>query len=213
MSASAPDVQPTAQQRALSDIAAQQFNNYMTTYRPFETKYIADIQGNDAGRQERAAGIANANVAGKPSAITGMDPTSGRFMGAVSGSTTTTANATGNAVTGARQAIQGQTLAAQQGLVNLGQGKAAATQSGMETLASNASRSAINDAYLDINNQRFTNNMIGSGIGAAAYGAKKYGPAIKTGLSNWGNGLNWDGTMTGENAAQWDSYNPGMERD
>jgi len=49
----------TEQQRALAGIAAEQYNNYMTTYRPFEEKYVTDVMRMSRRQREPQSSLAS----------------------------------------------------------------------------------------------------------------------------------------------------------
>ena len=193
----------TEQQKALATIAAEQFNNYMTTYRPFETRYAADVMGDTSSRTAKVTGRANADVAqAMGSAIKpGVDPASGRAFSAIASNAPATAKS--KAIVTGKQAVENQQINAMQGLVNMGQGKAATTQAGMSDLASNAAGRAINDARLRVSDDAFTRNTVGSAIGGAA-GALKSAGAFE-GISNMSDGLNFDGTWPEQDTSSWDN--------
>ena len=196
----------TEQQRALASIAAEQYNNYMTTYRPFEQKYVADATGDASTRTAKVAGRAGADVAqAAGSAIRpGMDPTSGAAFSAATSNANPTAKS--KAVVKGGMAVDNQQISAMQGIVNMGQGKAATTQAGMSALASGASNQAINDARLKINDRAFTANTVGAAIGAAAGQAKSDGlfKDLPGKVSNMWDGLNFDGGATTADNEAWD---------
>jgi hypothetical protein len=215
MSSGPEKAEPTAQQRTLATVASDQYNNYMTNYRPFEDKYQADVMGDTTARTAKVTGRANADVAQSAGAAIkpGVDPTSGRAFSEVAD--TAPATAKSKAIVKGTQAVENQQVSAEQGIVNMGQGKAATTQAGISDLASNASGRAISDARLRVNNDAFTSNTIGSAVGGVAGMARTSGAikGLSGGLSNMSDGLNFDGTMTSSNADQWAANNPGFERD
>ncbi|HBA87627.1 MAG TPA: hypothetical protein DCZ75_06440 [Geobacter sp.] len=193
----------TEQQRALAGIAAEQYNNYMTTYRPFEEKYVTDVMGDTSSRKAKVTGRASADVAqAAGTAIKpGVDPASGAAFGSVANTALGTAKS--KAIVRGKQAVDNQQINAMQGVVNMGQGKAATTQAGMSALASSAANTAINDLQSEVNGDAFTRNAIGYAIGGVAHYAKKgYGRKPAGDLSDFG-------TYTEGQAAAINGASPG----
>lgn len=167
-------IKKSEQEKALGEIARQQYNNYMQVYRPFEAKYTADVLNNAGARADKVAGRASADVAQQVSrpAITGLDPSAGKNAAIVGSNISPFAQSKANLE--ARQASEDQTASALQGIVNIGQGKESTVQSGMEQSADTAARRAIAQSQIRVGNRRSTMAAIGSAIGAAGAIGQNY---------------------------------------
>jgi hypothetical protein len=153
----------TVAETTASQVAVNEFNDYMTTIRPFENKFIADVSAPTAAREAAVAGRVNGEIAQKVGTPTinpnrGMDPNS----------VTDVATTAANAQVDANLAVKAQKAAGLQSVIDIGRGKANSAQLGMSGLASQSVTKASNDA-LNTRNTKNSNMSAGAtGIAIAA---------------------------------------------
>lgn len=161
------EVPETSAQLASSELALNEFNDYMTTIRPFENKFIADVSAPTAGREAQVAGQVGADIAQKVGPLT-LDPNMGMNPGSVVDLARTTAKAknTGN------MAVKSQKAAGLQAVIDIGRGQATQAQLGMSSLAGQSVAEATNAAANDtkLNDARMS---AGATAGGAAIGMIK----------------------------------------
>lgn len=154
----------TEQERANSEVSAEAWNHYMDTLKPMTEAYVADVRSNAAPRVTTAQGIANADIMQQvgPPAINPNQPGGATGMAPKLAMTKSTADL--NAETG----VRGGQAATLQGVLDIGQGRAATATSGMADLAGEAARTAFNDNEMDYNTDTSLTRSIASGAGMAA---------------------------------------------
>jgi hypothetical protein len=168
--------EPTAQENTLAEISRNQLARYEATFAPFEDEWLKESRVT-AGEKERLSGHIAGDVAQTFSSaekkLTGMNPASGNF------SASARDLAVGKGKAGARAMAEGNLqaenadVAALMDGIKMGRGEAVDAQAGMEEMASLATSKAINKAFTDQSNRDATAGMVGSGVGAVAYGATR----------------------------------------
>lgn len=169
MAKNSNEVQETAQEKALARVAAEQWNDYQSKYKPFENSYMKDVMADTAGREAKVSGMVNADVAQKMTQKA-IDPNRAGSLGNKAAMDKASAMSKGQVA--GTQAVKDQQTGAMQTLIDMGRGQATQAQQGMSTLAANATNTAISDASIRQQNRAATGNLIGSAIGA---GASMYG--------------------------------------
>lgn len=171
-------VQETAQGRKAADIAAEQYNMYMTDVKPTEEKFIADVMKPTDVLEARESGKVNADTAQR---------SAGYFSNNTPDNLTRTLAAPSKAgmdlsssTTNARIAVQDKKLAGLQAITDIGEGKRSSASLGMNSLAADAQKSAVANAQAAAANRTATINGVGSLIGAVGGMAKNWpaAPAV-----------------------------------
>jgi hypothetical protein len=163
-------VSETAQGRQAAEMALDQYKTYVTDFKPTEEKFIADVMKPTTTDEAKQMGKVNADIAQK-SAIPAGDPNRLiRNPGAFSDA----AGYMGTSQTKAEQAVQGKQVASEQAVVDIGLGKASSAQLGMDSLASDAQKTAIANKQTSVNNTGNIINSIGSAAGAVGAVAKNW---------------------------------------
>ena len=167
------EVKETAQEKALAEVAAQQYREYRTNGVPLEDAMIQRTE-QTAADYDKVAGQTNADIQQAGDSLknqriastmeSGVDASSGRaIMGSASDSRRV-------AVAGARagvksgQSVEDRELAGKQQMIAIGRGQATDSLNSMRQQAASAAGSAINDARLESE----SSNATGAAVGAAA---------------------------------------------
>lgn len=156
----------TEAQRANSEVALNEFNDYMSKIRPFENKFIEDISADTTNREARVAGMTNADIAQKVGTQS-INPNVGFDAGSVSDLATTASGAQIKA----NRAVKTQKAAGLQAVIDIGRGQANQAQLGLGKLASQsvteASNAAFNNQAVDDAKMSAGASMLGMSAGLA----------------------------------------------
>lgn len=163
----------TADKKELASIAAEQWTDYQTRYKPAENVAIKkaldreqisnQLRGTTSadfyqrfgeGNKEVVAGLAKRGIAGSPAMASG-----------VQGYGLDRSYATGQGLAGVETLATQQRLANAQQLVNLGQGQASEASGGIAESAAASQRQAIMDARAAAAARGATQQLVGTGIG------------------------------------------------
>lgn len=168
MGKSDDQIEETSAEKTSAEIAAEQWAQYQTDYRPFEAKWIADVTAPTATREAKVGGQVNADIAQKVGALPapGVDP---RRLANTADDPTAKISANAQALAG--QKVKDQRLTGMQTVVDLGMGQKSDAQLSTEGLAANSVNKAISDASYDRSmNNAYVNGAMGAlGAGAAIY--------------------------------------------
>ncbi len=174
------EIKETSQEVELSRIAQEELQHYQSTFVPLENKWMADIPVT-AAEKSRATGQVAAETgltfdnaakqAQEKSTMMGVDPSSGQARGLSAGITLNRAKATGRALSSTDQAMDDQKYQGLQNAVNIGRGQATTAMKDTATIAGDASRMAINDAYgaNESSNSLKSSAMSAAGMGLAGW--------------------------------------------
>lgn len=193
------EVKETQQEKAAADVALKQWNLYQNELKPFENMFMEDVESlNDQSKYDNLAGSTNLQYqqqfgqarqqAAQQLTSAGVDPSSGKFAGALD-------NLTQNQVAGqidtnnrAQTSQQDKYVAGLQDVTALGAGQKAEALSGFQSIANASGQRARQDAQTALSNQQAMQGLVGAGLGAAAsYGANSLGSAAtKTPTSSTG---------------------------
>lgn len=156
-------VKETEAQRASSEIALKNYNDYMETIRPVEDQFIADVTADPASREKAVAGQITADVAQKVGTPV-IDPNKGMAPGA----TAAVGNVLADAQVRGKQNVDAQRLTGEQAIVDMGMGKATTAQTGMSGLASQSVAGAVATQKNELESYNSTMAAGASGLGMAA---------------------------------------------
>ncbi|HAU4928764.1 hypothetical protein ATO50_09305 [Aeromonas hydrophila] len=175
-------VEETAAQKALAEVAMQQWQLYQNELKPYEDLFMNKVD--DLKREEEFDKLAGTAALGTAQsfgearqgladgmAAAGVDPSSGKYQEAMKAleadqvlSQTDTANR-------AQSSQQDRYVAGLKDVVSMGQGQKAEALAGYNSLASTSLNKAAVDAQSKFNNKQAVMGMVGAVGGAAtAYG-------------------------------------------
>lgn len=169
------EIPETAQEIELKKIAIERWNDHQSRLLPMENAYIADVSRDPAAMQGKVAGIVNADMAQKANQAlpAGVNPSSGAALSYTP--MVDAAKTVSRAQVNAGQNVVNNRIQALQGVVDIGNGKAATAVEGLGSLASNAVKGALTDAESSMKENTATAGAVMSGIGAGAAMYKNYG--------------------------------------
>lgn len=181
------EVKETSQQKAAAEVANKQWNLYTTQLKPFETMLIGKMD--NLNNESKYSGIAaDTNLqyqqafgqAGQQQAQSlasaGVDPSSGKFQGAMDKLTNDQIAGNIDTTSRAQNSQQDKYIAGQQDIVAMGAGQQADAIAGYQNIAANSAARARNDAQQSLANSNATGSLIGTGLGlAASYGSTMIG--------------------------------------
>jgi len=196
------NIQETAQGHQAAAMALDQYNTYISDFKPTEQAFISDVMKPTTVKENQQKGIVNADVA-QGSAIPAGDPN--RLL-RKPGSFTAEANVDSAAQNNAVMAVRNKQLLGEQAITDVGLGKASNADLTMNNLANSAEQQAIAGKE----NQQAGQGAIANTIGSA-------GGAISALGKNWttttpdsaivDNGQGW-GTWSDGTPADVDNYIP-----
>ena len=175
----------TASQRALAEVAAQNFIRYQKVFMPLENSYIDSVMDvANQGTYEQAGGRASTAFAeqydpamGEYNAqlmSRGLDPSSMGFQSSSNALRKAAAAGQGLGVADAQISNTDRFYGGLSSIVNLGQGLQAESMAGLGDLAQMSQEKAINKAEADFARASAGRNIIGNIAGATgAYGLKR----------------------------------------
>jgi len=193
-------VKDTPEQRQLAAVAAEKWNFAQERLAPLEDAYMESVgQMTDAGKMsyirgrtmqaQQQAGSELADQAGQQLQQGGIDPSSGRYQGTMSGLSLDTAQAGGETLGRAQFEQENQQVQGLQNIVAIGQGQAGQAQAGLAGLADQSAADARQSAATQFNRRSANLQLLGQVAGAGtAYG-----------LDNWGGstpGLGMEGGVS-----------------
>ena len=182
-----PEVQETEQERALTEVTKSQWDHYQTNLRPFEDKWLADLR-TDAGDKAMVTGQTAAGIgtqfdkaqegAERSMFAKNLDPSSGKFVGAMAGLTKDRAKAVSAGTTRAGQAVDDITVQNLQQAVNVGRGQAAESTADLGSIAGDAQRESMFNADLQVRrdqgDQDRSQTLGATTMSAAGFGLSKW---------------------------------------
>lgn len=187
-------VEETPEQRAVAQIASEQYEDYITRFVPVENQAIAQALDTE-GRLQQLRGITNADFFQRfgeqqPQVMSnlaqrGLRADSGAFRSGLGGYLTDRSYALGQGLAGAELASQQDLATNAQRIVNLGQGQANQAAQGIVSAADAAQRQAIMDARSAAAARGALQQIVGTGIGLGlgAYGNAGRASPMGTGLT------------------------------
>lgn len=186
----AKPIEETAQEKALAETMLGGWNHYKNDLRPYEDKWLADLR-TDAGDKAMVAGQTAAGVSTqfdkaqegteRNMFANNIDPSSGKFIGAMGGLTQERTKAVSAGTTRASQSVDDLTVQNLQNAVNVGRGQATEATAGMGDLAASAQKETIFNTDLQLRKDQGEQDRA-QALGATAMSAAGFG------LSKWGGG-------------------------
>ncbi|MCU1717309.1 hypothetical protein [Pseudomonas sp. 5P_3.1_Bac2] len=192
-------IQDTPEQKYAAQVAAEKWNYAQERLAPVENAYMKRVDDMDsAGSMAYVRGKANA---GTQQALTsgmkqvsqgmtqqyGLNPNSGRFIGAQGDLAASVGTAGGDTMARAQFEQKGQKIAGLNSVAAIGQGQSSQAQAGLNTVANQAAQDAQSAAFTNFNRKSANLQLAGAAMGAvaggAAYGLNNMAPA-KTNLAN-----------------------------
>lgn len=195
-------VKDTPEQRQLAAVAAEKWNFAQGRLAPLEDAYMEQVgQMTDPskmsyirGRTMQAQGQAASELtgqAGRQLQQGGIDPSSGRYQGAMTGLNLDLAQTGGDTLGRAQFEQENQQIQGMQNIVAIGQGQAGQAQAGLAGLASQSAADARSSAVNSFNRRSANLQLLGQVAGAGVnYGLGGMGGGQPTNMySEMGAGL------------------------
>ncbi|MFP3494171.1 hypothetical protein SB759_08080 [Pseudomonas sp. SIMBA_059] len=192
-------IQDTPEQKYAAQVAAEKWNYAQERLAPVENAYMKRVDDMDsAGSMAYVRGKANA---GTQQALAsglkqvdqgmaqqyGLNPNSGRSVGAQADLAASVGAAGGDTMARAQFEQKGQKIAGLNSVTAIGQGQSAQAQAGLNTVANQAAQDAQTASFTNFNRKSANLQLAGAAMGAvaggAAYGLNNMAPA-KTNATN-----------------------------
>jgi len=175
------EVPETPEEKELAKISLEKWNRYKDVYRPLEDKYMAKVDNmtSDAAYDRIGGLTGNAIVAGAGSQMDagnqamfqgGINPNSGKFMGANSTLMSKGSKVLSSAVNQANRGLGTEKIARMEGIVNIGQGQASDAVKGLSDIAASSVDTAEQRAKGIYNDYQGTLESVGTIGGAGLRG-------------------------------------------
>lgn len=175
-------VKDTPEQRELAAVAAEKWNFAQERLAPLEDAYMEQvgqmtgpskmsyIRGRTMQAQQQATSEMT-GMAGRQLQQGGIDPSSGRYQGAMSGLALDAAHSGGETLGRAQFEQESQQIQGMQNIVAIGQGQAGQAQAGLAGLADQSAADARQSAVTSFNRRSANLQLLGQVAGAgASYG-------------------------------------------
>jgi len=175
-------VEETAAQKALAEVAMQQWQLYQSELKPYEDLFMNKVDDlNREGEFDKLAGTAALGTAqsfgearqglADGMAAAGVDPSSGKYQEAMKELEADQALSQTDTTSRAQSSQQDRYVAGLKDVVSMGQGQKAEALAGYNSLASTSLNKAAMDAQSKFNNKQAVMGLVGAVGGAAtAYG-------------------------------------------
>ncbi|CAB5657583.1 Uncharacterised protein [Aeromonas hydrophila] len=175
-------VEETAAQKALAEVAMQQWQLYQNELKPYEDLFMNKVDDlNREGEFDKLAGTAALGTAqsfgearqglADGMAAAGVDPSSGKYQEAMKELEADQALSQTDTANRAQSSQQDRYVAGLKDVVSMGQGQKAEALAGYNSLASTSLNKAAMDAQSKFNNKQAVMGLVGAVGGAAtAYG-------------------------------------------
>lgn len=175
-------VEETAAQKALAEVAMQQWQLYQNELKPYEDLFMNKVD--DLKREEEFDKLAGTAALGTAQsfgearqgladgmAAAGVDPSSGKYQEAMKALEADQALSQTDTANRAQSSQQDRYVAGLKDVVSMGQGQKAEALAGYNSLASTSLNKAAMDAQSKFNNKQAVMGLVGAVGGAAtAYG-------------------------------------------
>lgn len=176
------EIEETAEEKELANISMEKWERYKTKFRPLEDQYMKKVDGmNSDANFNRVGGLAGGAI--KTGAVEqldtanqamfqgGINPNSGKFIGANSSLMSKGSKVLSAAVNQANRGLGTEKISRMEGIVSIGQGQAADAVKGLSDIASNSVDQATSSAENRYNNYAGNLEAIGTagGMGLRTY--------------------------------------------
>lgn len=175
-------VKDTPEQKQLAAVAAEKWNYAQENLAPLEDAYMQQvggmtsdgnmsyIRGRTMQSQQQAAGEMGQQVGGQLQRA-GIDPSSGRYQGEMTGLNLDVAQSGGETTGRAQFEQESQQIGGLQNIVAIGQGEAGRAQQGLGQIAGQSAADARQSAASQFNRRSANLQLLGQAAGAAtSYG-------------------------------------------
>ena len=176
------EIEETAEEKELANISMEKWERYKTKFRPLEDQYMAKVDGMRSDSSYNRVGGLTGNAinadAGNQLATAnqalfqgGVNPNSGKFMGANSTLLSKGSKVLSAAVNSANMGLGNEQISRMEGIVNIGQGQAAGAVKSLSDIAANSVDQATSSAENRYNNYAGNLEAIGTagGMGLRTY--------------------------------------------
>lgn len=178
------EIKPTAEEKELSKIAIERWNDYQSRLAPFENEYGRQVQRTEGDfARSRGEAVTAGQQAFAPERQKaqrnlfqgGVRPGSGSHVMGMGNMSRDQAQVQGVGAGESHMATQASHLAGLQNMVNIGQGQAATAQAGLGRVAAGSAGDAAHRASISAQNRQSRRQLVGTLGGAGArYGLKQY---------------------------------------
>ncbi|NWO10149.1 hypothetical protein HLV40_07030 [Chromohalobacter salexigens] len=189
------EIEDTPEQRQLAAVAAEKWNFAQEELAPLEDAYMESvgdmtddgkmsyIRGRTMQAQQQSASELS-DQAGQELQQGGIDPSSGRYQGAMTGLSLDTAEAGGETLGRAQFEQESQQVQGLQNIVAIGQGQSGQAQAGLAGLADQSAADARQSSANQFNRRSANLQLLGQVAGAGtAYGLDNWGGSGQQGLN------------------------------
>jgi hypothetical protein len=175
------EVPETEEEKEFSRVSLEKWNRYKDIYRPLEDQYMAKVDNmtSDAAYDRIGGLTGNAIVANAGSQMDagnqamfqgGINPNSGKFMGANAALMSKGSKVLSSAVNQANRGLGTEKIARMEGIVNIGQGQASDSVKGLADIAASSVDTAEQRAKGIYNDYQGTLESVGTIGGAGLRG-------------------------------------------
>lgn len=179
------EVKETSQELAAAEIAGKQWTLYQNELKPMENLFISKVDNmNNASKYDDAAGTVNLGYqqefgkarqqAATELAASGVDPSSGKFQGALQTLQSDQVAGQIDTTNRAQTSQQDKYVAGLQDVVAMGAGQKADALSGYSNIANQSLSKATSDAQKSLSDRQAIGQLVGTagGLAARTYGLK-----------------------------------------
>ena len=207
-------VQDTPEQKYAAQVAAEKWNYAQERLAPVENAYMNRVDDMDSAssmayvRGKSNAGTQQALASGLKQVDQGMaqqyglNPNSGRSVGAQADLVASVGAAGGDTMARAQFEQKGQKIAGLSSVAAIGQGQSSQAQAGLNTVANQAAQDAQVASFTNFNRKSANLQLAGAAMGAAARGAVY-------GLDNMAEAKKAAAASTGATNSGFSSFNSG----
>lgn len=168
------DPEPTAQEQAASQVAVEQWNEYVDHWSEPVQNWAQGIAKDKAPEMAQVTGITNADIAQQGANLEhsigkgGMSPNSGKMMSGVADATTMDGKVGASAAVDARQGVENSQLEGLGQVAAIGMGQKATATQGIQDIAATSVQKSMADSASDQQKKYDTANLVGGAAGVAA---------------------------------------------
>ncbi|MEQ9721295.1 hypothetical protein ABQG65_08870 [Yersinia alsatica] len=179
------EIKETSHELAAAEIAGKQWALYLDEFKPMEDLFISKVDNlNQPKQYDDAAGTTNLGYqhefgAGRQHAATalsasGVDPTSGKFQGALGDMQRHQISGQIDTTNRAQTSLQDKYVAGLQDVVAMGAGQKADALSSYSNIANHSLSKATSDAHQSLSDRQAVGQLVGvaGGVAARTYGLK-----------------------------------------
>lgn len=175
---SSPKVEESENEKALADVANQDWQRYEHVFAPEEEQLIGEYErlGTPAYAQRSRDLYANTTMQATPSAMApaGLNPGSGRYVAGVNDANTATGAGLGRATNAADLATRGNYLQGLGSLIQLGRNLKNTSTAGLSAAANRDYAENVAEANADITREAGLYGGLGAVAGAGLYAGANY---------------------------------------